>query len=169
MNDPFPLGEQFASGLDGVQGFLLGFGIGIMYLINQPSLLQSVAEEREKSLKNQMIVSGVKLISYWGGHYFKDVVFSLILGVWVIILIAIFDIDVPQAWVLIILGAFACPPFLYALSFVTDKADSIGSIVSFYLFIVAFIGSIAIWILQLIESTRMYAKPLKWVLSLLCP
>jgi hypothetical protein len=44
-----------------------------------------------------MIVSGVKLLSYWMGHYVKDVVFSLILGVWVIILIAIFDIDVPGA------------------------------------------------------------------------
>lgn len=93
-NDPFPLGEQFASGLEGIQGFLLGFGVGIMYLINQPSLLQSVAEEREKSLKNQMIVSGVKLTSYWLGHYLKDVIFSLILGAWVIILIAIFDISV---------------------------------------------------------------------------
>jgi len=42
-----------------------------------------------------MIVSGVKLSSYWFGHYVKDVIFGLILGLWVIILIAIFDINLP--------------------------------------------------------------------------
>lgn len=116
-----------------------------------------------------MIVSGVKLSSYWAGHYVKDVVFGLILGVWVIILIAIFDIDVPDGWLLIILAAFSVPPCLYTFSFVFDKADNSGSIISFYLFIFAFLGPIAVFVLQLIPTTRNVAKPLKWLCSLVCP
>jgi hypothetical protein len=51
-NDPFPLGRQFESGISSIQGFLLGFGIGIIYIIVAPSLVRNVVEEREKSLKN---------------------------------------------------------------------------------------------------------------------
>jgi len=116
-----------------------------------------------------MIVSGVKLPSYWFGHYVKDIFFGIILGVWIIILIAIFDIDVEYAWLMILIAAFSIPPFLYAFSFMFDKADSSGSITSFFLFIFAFIGPIVIFVLQLIESTRKVAKPLKWICSVLCP
>jgi hypothetical protein len=116
-----------------------------------------------------MIVSGVRLPSYWMGHYVKDVVFGMILGLWVIILIAIFDIDVEGAWVLIILGVFAMPPFLYAFSFMFSKADDSGGIVTFYMFLIAFLGSIVVWVLQLIPPTRDVAMSLKWVCSLICP
>lgn len=116
-----------------------------------------------------MIVSGVKLSSYWLGHYVKDVIFGLILGIWVIILIAIFDINVPNAWILIIIAAFSMPPCLYTFSFLFDKADNSGSIISFYLFIFALLGPTAVFVLQLIESTRKVAKPLKLICSALCP
>ena len=116
-----------------------------------------------------MIVSGVKLTSYWAGHYMKDVVFGLILAVWVIILTAIFDIDIPKAWILIVLAAITVPPCLYTISFIFDKADNSSSIISFYLFIFGFLGPIAIFILQLIPSTRSTAKPLKWLCSIVCP
>lgn len=116
-----------------------------------------------------MIVSGVKLTSYWIGHYVKDVIFGLILGVWVIILVAIFDINIPDAWILIILAPFSIPPCLYTFSFMFDKADNSTSIISFYLFIFAFIGPIAVFVLQLIESTRDIAVPLKWICSIICP
>ena len=87
-----PLGRTADSALQGYQGFLLAFGLGIVYIIVAPSLVRNVVEEREKGQKNQMVVSGVKLPSYWLGHYVKDIVFGIILGLWIIILIAIFDI-----------------------------------------------------------------------------
>lgn len=52
INDPLPLGRQVESGLSSIQGFLLGFGIGIVYVIASPSLVKNVVEEREKNLKN---------------------------------------------------------------------------------------------------------------------
>ena len=94
-----------------------------------------------------MIVSGVKLPSYWFGHFVKDVVFGLILGLWIIILIAIFDIDITDAWIFIILGAFVIPPFFYSFSFVFDKADNSGGAISFYMFILAFLGPIVVFVL----------------------
>jgi len=169
FNDPFPLGRDFETGLQSIEGFLMAFGIGIVYIIVSPSLLRNVVEERELGLKNQMIVSGVKLPAYWLGHYVKDVCFGLILAVWIIILIAIFDIDVAYAWVLLLLGVLAIPPFLYAVGFMFDKADNSGGAVTFYMFLFAFLGPIAVFILQLIESTRDVAVPLKWALSIACP
>lgn len=142
-----PLGRNVESALGSFSGFLLGFGLGIVYVIVAPSLVRSVVEEREKGQKNQMIVSGVKLPSYWFGHYAKDVVFGLILGLWVIILVAIFDIEVEDAWIFIILGAFVIPPFLYTFSFLFDKSDNSGSAISFYMFILAFIAPIVVFVM----------------------
>lgn len=116
-----------------------------------------------------MIVSGVRLPSYWFGHYVKDVVFGLILAIWIIVLIAIFDIDVEDAWIFLILGAFVNPPFLYVFGFFFDKADNSGGATSFYMFIFSFIGPIVIFVLQIIESTRDIALPLKWLLSFMSP
>lgn len=168
-NDPMPLGRNVQSALGGLQGYLLGFGLGIVYIIVAPSLVRNVVEEREKGQKNQMIVSGVKLPSYWLGHYVKDVCFGMILGLWIIVLIAIFDINVENAWIFIILGAFVIPPFLYAFSALFDKADNSGGAISFFMFIFAFLGPIVLFILQLIPSTRSVASPLKWICSFLCP
>jgi hypothetical protein len=52
LNDPFPLGQQVESGLSSIQGFLLAFALGIVYIIAGPSLVRNVVEEREKALKN---------------------------------------------------------------------------------------------------------------------
>lgn len=51
-NDPMPLGRNVESGLSAIQGFLLGFGLGIVYIIVAPSLVRNVVEEREKGQKN---------------------------------------------------------------------------------------------------------------------
>lgn len=48
INDPMPLGRNIESGLSAIQGFLLGFGLGIVYIIVAPSLVRNVVEEREK-------------------------------------------------------------------------------------------------------------------------
>ena len=52
VSDPFPLGQRVESGLGAIQGFLLAFGLGIVYIIAGPSLVRNVVEEREKALKN---------------------------------------------------------------------------------------------------------------------
>lgn len=105
INDPFPLGQIVASNLESIGGFLLAFGIGIVYITSAPSIMNNIILEREKNLKNQMIVSGVKLHAYWLGHYVKDLTFGLLLALCVIILIAIFDVDLPYGWVMILLGS----------------------------------------------------------------
>lgn len=168
-NDPLPLGRDVESGLSAIQGFLLAFGLGITYIVVAPSLVRNVVEEREKSQKNQMIVSGIRLPSYWMGHYVKDVVFGLILAIWVILLIAIFDIDVEDAWIFLILGAFVNPPFLYTFGYFFDKADNSLGASYFYMFVFSFIAPIVIFILQIIPSTRDIAVPLKWLFSIMSP
>lgn len=147
INDPLPLGRTFESSLGSLAGFLLGFGLGIVYIIVGPSLVKNVVQEKELNLKNQMVISGVKLPAYWFGHYVKDLTFGLILAVWILILVAIFDINLPSAWILILLGVLAIPPNMYTIASGFQKADGSSTIVSFYLFIFAFIGPIAIFIL----------------------
>jgi hypothetical protein len=52
INDPFPLGQEVASGLESIQGFLLAFGVGIVYIIVAPAIIRNIVEEREKNQKN---------------------------------------------------------------------------------------------------------------------
>jgi len=146
---------------------LLAFGVGIVYITSTPSIMNNIVLEREKNLKNQMIVSGVKLPAYWLGHYAKDITFGMILALVVIILINIFDIELEYGWLMIILGALIQPPFIYALSFVFDKAETAQGLMTFALFVFSFLGPIAIFVLQIIEATRDIAVPLKWILSLI--
>ena len=86
---------------------MLAFAIGVVYICVAPNIIRVVVEEREKNQKNQMIVSGVRLPAYWIGHYTKDLFFGLILGVCVILLVIIFDIELEYGWVMILLGAVA--------------------------------------------------------------
>lgn len=146
---------------------MMSFAITIGWLMINSSLIKSVVGEREKSLKNQMIVSGIKLPAYWLGHYVKDIFLQCIPSMFVLILINAYDMDLPQVWVLIIINIFANPPFLYALSFAFAKADAASTAVGFLLFLVGFLGPIALFILLIIDSTRDYAVALKYPLSLI--
>ena len=105
--------------------------------------------------------------AYWAGHYVKDIFLQLFPSMFVLFLIAVFDMDLPQVWILIVINIFANPPFLYAMSFIFDKADSASTAVGFLLFLVGFLGPIAIFILTIIDSTRDIALVLKWPLSLI--
>jgi len=71
--DPLPLNNQARVVIAGVAGFMMSFAITIAWLMISGSMIRSIVAEREKNLKNQMIVSGIKLPSYWMGHYCKDV------------------------------------------------------------------------------------------------
>lgn len=169
VHDPLPMGKDIAALFDSIQGFFIGFALSIVYIIVAPSLVRAVVEEREKGQKNQMIVSGVKLPAFWVGHYVKDVIFGLVLFIYMVIMMAIFDVQMEGAWLLILLAAFAIPPFLYFFGNMFDKAENSSGLVLFYMFLLNFLAPIVVFVLQIIESTQDIGKALKWILSLICP
>jgi len=63
-----------------------------------------------------MRISGVSLPAYWVGLYVSDIIFGAITAITIMILMAIYDIDCPGAWLLLTLNTFANPIFIYFLS-----------------------------------------------------
>ena len=164
--DPLPLNNQARVVIAGVAGFMMSFAITIAWLMISGSMIRSIVAEREKNLKNQMIVSGIKLPSYWMGHYCKDVFLQFFPSMFALILIAAYSMELPGVWVLIVLNMFANCPFLYVVSFLFDKSDSASTATSLLLFVFGFVGPIAVFILVLIEKTRDLGQQLKWILSI---
>jgi hypothetical protein len=113
-----------------------------------------------------MIVSGVKLPSYWMGHYCKDIFLQSFPSMFALILIAAYSMALPGVWLLIVINIFANSPFLYVVSFIFEKADSASTATSLVLFVFGFIGPIAVFILILIEKTRKLGIRLKWICSI---
>lgn len=47
----------------------------IAYMMVSDSLVQNIIRERQKRVKQQMIVSGLNLPAYWISHYLLDILF----------------------------------------------------------------------------------------------
>lgn len=100
-------------------------------------------------------------------HYVKDIVLQFFPSIFAIFLIFVYDMELPSVWILIVINIFANPPFLYAMSFIFQKAESASTAVGFLLFLVGFLGPIAVFILTIIDDTRDIAVAIKYPLSLI--
>ena len=66
----------------------------IAYMMVSDSLVQNIIRERQKMVKQQMIISGVSLPAYWISHYLLDIVFQAPPSICAIIGIKAFNLDV---------------------------------------------------------------------------
>lgn len=71
-----------------LKGIYQGLGIGFAYILISMSMISNIVKEKELNLKNQMRISGLSLPAYWIGHYISDVLFSMIITVAILILLA---------------------------------------------------------------------------------
>ena len=74
------------------------------------------------------MISGASKLAYWTSNYVIDVTFHLIYAMVGTFTIQALDMDVPEAYRLLISFAFINPMFVYALSFLFDS-DSKASVV----------------------------------------
>lgn len=148
------------------------FSLGVSFI--PASLIVYIIKERETNVKHQQIVSGVSLTAYWSANFTADIIKYIPVGLSCWIFTLIFDIEafvegdnLGMTLLLFIFYGICMISFVYCLSFVFTSPTS-GQIFTFLLFfIVGCIGSVAIFILYVIESTKKHAEWLRWVFRLL--
>jgi len=109
-----------------------------------------------------MIVSGLNLPAYWISHYLLDILFQAPPSICAIIGIKLFNLDFPEAWVIILVFILVNPLFIYVFSCLFDS-DSSASIITRLTYV--FIGAIlptAIQFLLIFPTTVEVGKVIKW-------
>ena len=74
-NTPFPLTLRETSVLAAAAGTSSSILFSIAYMMVSNSLICNIIAERQRNVKNQMIISGVSIPAYWMSHYLIDIVF----------------------------------------------------------------------------------------------
>lgn len=109
----------------------------------------------------------MSLGAYWVSNMIFDICRGMIPAAIVIGLLYAFDLNYNCAWLLFLLFPIGVTPFTYVTSFLFTSEIVAQTITIFAHFVIAGIGAIVIFILELIESTRKYADVLKWVLRVM--
>jgi ABC-2 family transporter protein len=88
----------------------------ISYMMVSDSFVLNVIRERQRKVKQQMIISGLNLPAYWLSHYILDVIFSVPPFLCALLGIKIFDLELPQVWVVTLVFILVNPLFIYVFS-----------------------------------------------------
>ena len=59
------------------------------------AITQSIVKEKEKKIKQQLLISGASVPAYWLGNYLVDVIMHLIIQGASLLYIKLFDINMP--------------------------------------------------------------------------
>ena len=147
--------------------FILSIGLSFI----PGSLVAFIVKERESNAKHQQIVSGVSLPAYWLANYFLDYLKYLVPAVLNALLAMLFkamaiieDDKLAGAWTLFVTYGLSMIPFTYLCSFLFKKPGNAQIAVFFFNFVTGFIGGLAISLLRLFDSTRIYAHIFQWIL-----
>ena len=146
-NHPLPLSKQFSAVASTASGTLSGILITAAWMMVSDSLIQMVIKERQRNVKHQIMVSGCSLTAYWLGNYIADILTQSVPAVFGIIFIQVFDIDIPQCWVLFFVNVFTNPAFIYFFSFLFEKDETGSLVIKMLYFVIGIIGPITMSIL----------------------
>jgi hypothetical protein len=113
------------------------------------------------------MVSGSSVFAYWAGNYVADIFIQAIPAIVGLIFVQVFNITVPQVWLLFLLIVLANPVFVYALSFMFAKEDAGSFAIKLLYMTFGFVAPFAMSFLQIFPSTEETAKVLRWIFMLL--
>ncbi|CAM9341769.1 unnamed protein product, partial [Choristocarpus tenellus] len=154
-----------------------GFTTAIMVVISVCFLPASyaifVVKEREVKAKHQQVISGVSIVAYWVSTFLFDVVSYLVPCAVFIGLIYVFHVPSytegeggVATILLFLLYGPAVAPFTYCISFLFKSHSSAQNMVLFLNFVTGLALMVTSFVLNLIESTRVVNRHLKWVYRL---
>ncbi|TNV87329.1 hypothetical protein FGO68_gene5519 [Halteria grandinella] len=159
---PFPL-SLLENGISSAAG---GSQVSMMfafaYMMVSDSLIQNIIRERVRRVKQQMTLSGMNLPAYWISHYLIDIIFQAPPSIAAMIGIQIFNIDLPQAWTLILIFVFVNPLFIYAFSCLFESTSSASLVTRLSYVFIGAILPIAFQFLLIFPQTVETAKVLRW-------
>ena len=114
---PFPLTATAVAGAKAGSGSIVAFLFAIAFSMIPASVVSQIVAERESNVKHQQMISGASLSSYWISNYVVDFMRCLIPITVAISFVYVFNVDLPDAWILFLLFAACIHPFTYATSF----------------------------------------------------
>lgn len=127
-----------------------------------PGLIASfILRERERELRHQQLISGMSLESYWIANYVFEVVILYVPEFFVFLLYTAFGLNVPDAWIALILFPPAIVAFTFVTSFIFDKEGSVFTINFFFHAIVGLFFPLTCFILRGFTATKTVAKILE--------
>ena len=162
-NAPLPLTFEARSHENAKNGGIISNALVVAFALLPASLVSFIVREREDNLKHQQLITGVSLVAYWVSNAAMDVFKSLIPCSISIGLIYAFEIDLPFAWLLIILYAFTIIPFTYATSFLFVNENLAQVTTLMFHFFAGVVLSPVFTILHLFENTRVAGRVLGWI------
>lgn len=95
-NTPFPLTLLEQGVGSAAAGTSVSLMFAIAYMMVSDSLIQNIIRERQRMVKQQMIISGASLPAYWISHYILDIIFQAPPSICAVIGIKAFNLDVSQ-------------------------------------------------------------------------
>ena len=66
----------------------------------------------------------MSLASYWLTNFIFDILKTMFLSLMTLLLLEIFNVDLPDIWLIMLLYPFALIPFTYATSFLFSKEST---------------------------------------------
>ena len=107
-------------GISSGTGFMFSIAISLI----TASIISGIINERETNVKQQQMVSGASKVAYWISNYIIDLLKLALPTLTGIVCVPIFNLDLPQSWLLFVMNWFAILPFTYASSFVFKKEST---------------------------------------------
>ncbi len=174
INYPFPLTYRIKSLSGTATGFIASFIFSIAFAFIPASLVVFIVKERQQNIKHQQLVSGVSLFSYWMANYFLDFLKLTIPLIFSALMCLAFDISsltdpnesYGAIWLIFIFYSSSLISFTYAVSFMFKDYGNAQAFIFVFCFLLSGVGSLVIFVLRLIPSSREAAKVAHYFLRL---
>ena len=96
----------------------------------------------------------MSLGSYWFTNFSFDILKTLLLSTMTIVCLNLFNMELPDFWVILLLYPFAIIPFTYATSFLFSKESSAQNSTLLIHVLISCIGAVGVFMLRLIKQTE---------------
>ena len=98
----------------------------------------------------------MSLGSYWLTNFIFDILKTLLLSSMTILLLHLFNMELPDFWKILLIYPFAIIPFTYLTSTIFSKESTAQNVTIFVHVLVSSVGAVGIFTLRLIKQTENY-------------
>jgi ABC-type multidrug transport system ATPase subunit len=169
-NHPFQKTRKQAEQTEFVAGLLAATIIMASYGFIPSGATSYVVMEKEKDVKNQLIISGCSYAAYWTSNFIFDIIFAIIPCAGAIIIFHIFSLDafiekpgLEASIALFVAFLPASAGFAYLFAFLFSKSGIALFVSWIFNMLAGILATILISILQSIQQTYSVASAFRWI------
>ena len=174
-NHPLPFTDKFIEKEESRSTTLLAAAFGMAYSFIPGAIIAYIVKEREDSVKHQSMISGVSLWAYWLSNFMWDFAKYLLVAVFSVCLLYVFDIrefvdesDKIFAFIiLLLLFGVAMVLFTYSVSFMFQDYSTAQVMTILSLALFGYLLPTINFVFFIVDSTRDFSKFIRWPLRLI--